>query len=210
MTKIILIRHGESLGNIQKIFLGHTDWDLTERGYEQAKKMARYIDNFDIDVIYASDLKRAYNTAKEVAKRRNMDIIKTKEFREIFAGEWEGKSYAELDEKYPEARKCWGEDIGNAVCTGGESVKELQNRVVKEFYRIAEENKGKTILIGTHATPIRMIKCHVLGKKTEEAKDIPWALNASATIIDVEKNEIILDGYAEYLGDFLVAPSAKM
>ena len=210
MTKIILIRHGESLGNVKKIFLGHTDWDLTETGYEQAKRMAEYIDNYDIDVIYASDLKRAYNTANEVAKRRNMDIIKTEKFREIFAGEWEGKSYAELDEKYPETRKCWVEDVGNAVCDGGESVRELQERVVNEFYRIAEENKGKTILIGTHATPIRMIKCHVLGKKTEDAKDISWSPNASATIIDVEKNEIILDGYAEYLGEFLVNPSAKM
>ena len=55
-----------------------------------------------------------------------------------------------------------------------------------------------------------MIKCHVLGKKTEDAKDISWSPNASATIIDVEKNEIILDGYAEYLGEFLVNPSAKM
>ena len=210
MTRIILIRHGESLGNIKKIFLGHTDWDLTERGYEQAKRMAEYIDNYGVDVIYASDLKRAYNTANEVAKRRNMNIIKTKEFREIFAGLWEGRSYAELDEKYPEERRKWGADIGNAVCTDGESVKELQERVVNEFYRIAEENKGKTVLIGTHATPIRMIKCHVLGKKTEDAKDIPWAPNASATIIDVEKNEIILDGYSEYLGELLVAPSTKM
>jgi len=210
MTKIILIRHGESLGNVKRIFLGHTDWDLTEKGYEQARRMAEYIDNYDIDVIYASDLKRAYNTVNEVAKRRNMDIIKTEGFREMFAGDWEGRGFDELDEKFPEDRRLWAEDIGNARCTGGESVRELQERVLKEFYRIAEENKGKTILVGTHATPIRVIKCHILGESIENAQNISWALNASTTVIDVEENKIVLDGYAEYLGDILVAPSGKM
>jgi len=146
----------------------------------------------------------------EVAKRRNMDIIKTEGFREVFAGDWEGRGYDELDEKFPEDRRLWAEDIGNARCTGGESVRELQERVLKEFYRIAEENKGKTILVGTHATPIRVIKCHILGESIENAQNISWALNASTTVIDVEENKIVLDGYAEYLGDILVAPSGKM
>lgn len=210
MTKIILIRHGESLGNLKKVFLGHTDWDLSEKGYKQAELAAKYIDNYDIDVIYASDLKRAYNTADAVAKRRGMEIIKTEPFREIFAGDWEGKEYWELDEKYPDERFLWNHDIGNARCTGGESVRELEARVVAELYRIAERHKGETILIGTHATPIRVIKCHILGKDIKDAKDILWSPNASVTVLDMDNKEIILDGYADYLGELMVEPSTKM
>lgn len=210
MTEIILVRHGESLGNRKKVFLGHTDWDLTEKGYEQAKRVAEYIDNYNIYKIYASDLKRAYNTVNEVAKRKNMPITATKEFREIFAGDWEAEEYSVINEKYSEDRYVWDHDIGNARCTNGESVRELQERVVKEFYRIAEENKGKTVLIGTHATPIRVLKCHILGKNIQEAKDIEWPKNASATIINVENKEIVLDAFADYLGDLLVEPSSKM
>lgn len=210
MTEIILIRHGESMGNRKKVFLGHTDWDLTEKGYKQAELTAKYIDKYNIDVIYASDLKRAYNTAAAVAKRRGMEIIKTKEFREIYAGEWEGREYKDINENYPKDRYIWDNDIGNARCTGGESVRELQERVVREFNRIANLHKGKTVLIGTHATPIRVLKCFLLGKDIKYTKEIPWSVNASVTVVDAESKRIILDGYSEHLGELLVEPSSKM
>lgn len=204
-TRIILVRHGQSLGNLEKRFLGHTDWDLTELGYKQAELTAEYLKDEKIDAIYASDLKRAFNTANAVAKSRNMEIIKSRNFREIFAGDWEAETFDGLCEKYPEEYGCWRFDIGNARCTGGESVAELQERVLSEFRRIASLHKGQTVLVGTHATPIRVLKCKFTGVDIRDAKNVPWSPNASITIVDADKEEIIVDGYNGHLGDLATA-----
>ena len=91
---MILVRHGESDANIKKIFAGHLDIDLTNRGYEQAELAAQYIrENYVVDKIYSSDLKRAYNTAKVIAKRFDLPIEALTELREIDAGDWQGKRF---------------------------------------------------------------------------------------------------------------------
>ncbi len=209
-TKIILVRHGESLGNCKNTFLGQTDWDLTERGYRQAELTAEYLKDYGIDAFYASDLMRAYNTAEAVAKRYGAEVIKTEAFREIFAGEWEACPFDELNEKFAGDYHIWRNDIGNARCTGGESVRELQVRVLAEYRRIAEKHRGKTILIGTHATPIRVLKCHFLGETVEYAREIAWAPNASVTITDADDEKIILDGYADHLGEIATKFNGKV
>ena len=145
MTRLVFIRHGESLGNLQRRFLGHTDWDLTERGYKQAECTAKYLENTHFDAIYSSDLMRAYNTVVPIAKKRGMDIIKEVALREISAGKWEGMGYDEIQMVYPEGHKTWMEDLGSAVCPDGESVVDLQTRVNAAIERIVAENKGKTV-----------------------------------------------------------------
>ncbi len=210
MTKIILVRHGESLGNKNHRFLGHTDWDLSELGHMQAEKLSDYLEGYHIDVIYSSDLMRAYNTVKPVADKKGMEIIKNTKLREIYAGKWEGLSYTEIDEKYGEDYDVWHKDIGKAVCSGGESVEELYERVISEYIKIGRECKGKTVLVGAHATPIRMIKCYLSGCGAAGAKDIFWAPNASVTVVDYEESKILLDGYNDYLGELRTVPSTKM
>ena len=203
MTRLIFIRHGESLGNAQRRFLGHTDWDLTERGYHQAQKTAEYLKNTHIDVVYSSDLMRAYNTVLPIAKARGIEIIKDEAFREISAGKWEGLGYDEIEQVYPEAHKTWVCDIGNAVCTGGESVLELQTRVRAEIERVARENEGKTVCIGTHATPLRAMICFWRGLPIGETKNVDWVTNASVTVVDYEDGRatLVSVGEASHLGD---------
>ena len=210
MTKVILLRHGESIGNRKHVFLGHTDWDLSEKGYKQAQAAAEYLKKYQIDVIYASDLKRAYNTAVPTARTFGLEIVADKNLREIYAGKWEGISYDEIEEKYAKDYKIWHNDKENAVCTGGESTKELRSRIVKTYNQIVAENRGKTILIATHSTPILLLTHYVMGKNIDCKDGLPWAPNASVTVIDAEKNEIILKGYADYLADLKTMPAKKM
>lgn len=210
MTKLIIIRHGESLGNAKWVFLGHTDWDLTETGYKQAEKTADFLDNTNIDVIYSSDLIRAYNTVLPIAKRRNMEIITSENLREINAGEWEGMKFTEIEEKYPENHAVWMNDIGNAVCNGGETVKELQLRIKKELDRIAKENPDKTVCIGTHATPIRTMLCEWKGLPISETKNFSWVQNASVTIVNYNDDgtyTLELEAESAHLKD---VPSVKL
>ena len=90
-------------------------------------------------------------TAREVISDRNL--------REIYAGEWEGKKFSELPGLYEKTYGVWLSDIGRSHPDGGESVSELYERIIGEVRKIARENMGKTVLIATHATPIRCIAC---------------------------------------------------
>lgn len=183
MTTILIIRHGQSISNLKGIFTGHLNLELTEQGLTQAKTTAQYIaDNFHVDKVYASDLYRAYDTGAAVANIFGLSVETDKRLREIFAGDWEGRTFDELTEKYP-SYKVFRGDIGNCVTDGGESVAQLSQRVLEAFYDIARNNDGKTIVVATHATPIRALQCHCEGKSLAEMKDVPWVTNASVTTV---------------------------
>ena len=155
-TKIIIIRHGESLGNLHQIMLGHTDIDLAPRGYQQAEAAAEYLKNEPIDVIYSSDLVRARHTAEPHAKLRDLDVITSKNLRECYVGEWENVPLDEIVEKWPDLFfEGWRKSFGTFRIPGGESVQEAASRFEAEVKRIAMENVGKTVLIAAHAAVIR-------------------------------------------------------
>lgn len=189
MTTIILVRHGQSLGNAEKKFLGHTDLDLSEKGYLQAKYAGEYISkNFKIDKIYSSDLLRAYNTAKTIDGYLGLGVTKNKNLREIYAGSWEGNTFDRLMSEYKEDYSVWLTDIGSSRCSGGESVAELKDRVLSALTEIAKENNGKTVLVATHATVIRVLECTFKGFPLSEMKNIPWAENASVSVVEHSNN----------------------
>ncbi len=182
MTTLLLIRHGESMANTEKKFAGFLNVPLSPLGESQAQTTAAYIHaNRTVDAVYASDLARAFDTGKAVADHFGLPIHPEPDLREICAGEWEGAVFDELPTLFPESYQRWLTDIGNASCDGGESVAELQQRVVAALYRIAKENDGKTVVIATHATPIRVFQCHCAGKPLGDMNTLPWVTNASIT-----------------------------
>lgn len=204
MTTVYFLRHGQSLGNKDNFFLGHTDMGLTELGYKQAELVSKFFDILDIDAIYSSDLCRAYNTVKPTADKKGLPIHTSEKLREIYAGVWERKTVDDLWNNYYDSFSIWKNDIGNSVCDDGESVKELQNRINAEVNRIVAENRGKKILIATHATPIRVLSCIWNGVSVEEAKNIPWVTNASTTCVEYNDDGtyfIRANSFDAYLGD---------
>lgn len=181
-TKLIMVRHGESEANRQGIFAGHTDIDLVDNGIKQAELTAKYIAaNYKVDKIYSSDLLRAYRTAECISKETGIEIIKESKLREIFAGEWEGKEISKLIDLFPDDFSVWNNDIGKTICTGGESVEELGKRIVTALTQIAEENIGKTVVIATHATPVRVTEALLRAGSLGCMRDIPFVSNASVT-----------------------------
>ena len=201
MTTLLLIRHGESAANGKGCFAGQLDIPLSERGHEQAMRTANYIaKTYHVDKIYSSDLSRAYDTAQPIAKAFGLEIQTDKELREIHSGDWQGLSFDELQEKYADGYGVWLKDIGNAVCPNGETVKELFERIWTTVKKIADENDGKTVVITTHATPIRAMVCRLQGLAVEDMKNVPWVSNASISVVTVENNawklcEVSIDGY---------------
>lgn len=204
-TKIIMVRHGFSLANEAKKFAGHWDIELTELGKKQAEKAGAYFKEHPVDVLYSSDLLRAYQTAEPIGKALGLPIHKDTGLREIKAGEWEGISFDDMAVQYPKEAEIWVSDIGRSRCPGGESVAELTERIAGAVRRIAEKHDGQTVCITTHATPIRALTTVAAGVPVEEMVNVPWAANASINVFEYEDGvfkAVELD-IIEHLGDLL-------
>ncbi len=204
MTKLIFVRHGQSVANLKQVFAGQTNPNLTEQGHRQAEALSDWIaENYKIDAIYSSDLIRAYNTARPIADKLKLSITKTEKLREIYSGKWQGVSYSEIKENYPQEYGVWLSDIGNVVCPGGESFVELAERVKAEVLSIAEKHSGQTVIITTHATPIRALMAEFEKGSITLAKDVPWTSNTSVSIAECENGilQFTLVDYTDYLSD---------
>ena len=208
-TTVYLIRHGQSESNLAKCFAGQMDVSLSELGHAQAERTSEYLMNIPVDVIYSSDLLRARQTAQHTAEKKNLPVHTSSKLREIFAGDWEGKSTAEMKNDPESGFQTWLYNIGAVQTPNGESVKEVQERFVPEVEKIMRENEGKTIFIFCHATPIRLLRAAWENVPLEGIKDIPRVANSSVTHGEYSDGafRIVNYSYADFLGDMKVEPS---
>lgn len=192
MTRFIFVRHAQSIANDRGVFIGHIDWDLSELGFKQADLLCRYLteQGYSPDVIYSSDLLRPYHTIEPFAKKLGMEIIKNNKLREIYAGKWEGQKFDDLAANEP-AFKVWQQDIGHSATGDGETVAELYDRINGEVDRLAGLHDGQTVMIATHATPIRCLTARASGVGLDGMKDIHWAFNASVNIFDHDGKDLV-------------------
>lgn len=188
-TTLLFVRHGESEANGNGFFAGHSDIALSQRGTAQAELTARFIkENFRVDAVYSSDLQRAACTAAPIARECGKTLHTTDRLREIFAGQWQGMRFDQLQTEYADTYSVWLQDIGNAHPTGGESVKELSDRIWNVVQQIANAEQDKTVVIVTHATPIRALLCRLKGFGLNEMKNVPWVSNASVSVVRIDSN----------------------
>ena len=203
MTELILVRHGQSMGNLERRFLGHTDLPLSPLGVEQARRLAEYLKDERVDAIYTSDLVRASATAAPIAMQRGIQLYPDPELREIYAGEWEGRGFDYLTAHYGASYATFRKHIGLARPDGGESTHEVGERVFAEVLAIAKRHDGQTVLVSTHATAICMFACRVLGLTPMQAEALALPTNASVSRFVFDGERFILRRYSEdaYLGD---------
>ena len=192
-TIIYFIRHGQSLGNANLTFLGHTDLDLSELGYAQARATADFLSKKQIDLIFSSDLCRAYNTAAPHAFLRGLEVFGRAGLREAFVGEWEGLTTAEIEEKYGDLyRVDWRNRFGVFSFPGGESIIGAGERFYKEMLGICVENPGKSILVATHAAVLRSFWAKISGIAPQEiAEKLPFPSNASVSVAEFDGERFV-------------------
>ncbi len=189
-TRIILVRHAQGDGNLKGEFHGQYPSDLTPLGLIQAECTAEFLKDYKIDAAFASDIPRAYSTARIIAERHGLAVTKEEGLREINGGVWEQMKFDDIVVEYPEDYAVWKNDLGNCTCPGGESVRHLADRVRKTVERMVRENAGKTILIGTHATPARVMGCVWKGLDITQIVNLKWVPNASVSIADYDSETL--------------------
>lgn len=206
MTRIILVRHGCSMANINEVFAGITETPLTPQGKKQAEAVAEYLVKSEkIDKIYASPLSRATDTVLPTAKRLGLPVEAKNGLIEINGGLWEGMPFAEITEKYPGDFDLWAHDPICFCPTGGESLRELYARVIGCVRGIAEENDGKTILLGSHMTPVRALLTEALFGTVEAYTRKITVPNAAIHVLRYENGALTPEkiSITEHLGEDL-------
>lgn len=151
-------RHGETDWNLAKRCQGHTDTDLNKTGLEQAKILAKFLDDIELDIIVSSDLKRAYFTAKEISQRKGIEIETTEKLRECHFGEAEGLTVDEIKNKFGidfwDKFQIRGHSNLDLSFPGGES----RGSSIKRVQEVIDEYKDKgfkNIAISTHGGIVR-------------------------------------------------------
>jgi broad specificity phosphatase PhoE len=168
VTELLLVRHGETDWNRDRRFQGHADPPLNETGREQARALAAELAGEGIELVYTSDLVRARETAEIVAALIGADVLPVSELREIDVGEWEGLTWPEIEERYPEGARSWRER--GYGWESGETYDQLGERVVAALRRIAADHPEQRLLVVGHGGTIRATRAYIEGVSVPESR----------------------------------------
>jgi 2,3-bisphosphoglycerate-dependent phosphoglycerate mutase len=149
-TRIIAIRHGETTWNVDTRIQGQLDIPLNSTGRRQAERMALALVDEPITAIYASDLRRAWETAQYLGRALDVPVSKEEALRERGFGDFEGKTFAEIEVLLPDQSMRWRKRDPEFAPAGGESLLALRGRVVAAAERLAAQHPGELIALVGH------------------------------------------------------------
>jgi broad specificity phosphatase PhoE len=155
-TVTLLLRHGQTPMSVEKRYAGRTDVPLTDTGVRQAAAAAKRLASAGIGAIVSSPLQRAVQTAEEVAAVTGAPVVTDDGFRETDFGVWEGLTFAEVRQRWPDEMTAWLADPRVAP-PDGESFAEVSERVTAALHRALADRQRQTVLIVSHVTPIKTL-----------------------------------------------------
>lgn len=186
MTTIYFIRHCEAEGNTKGVLQGRSDSDISGNSAKQLELVSLRLRNVPFSAVYSSPLRRAYKTAQAVNRYHGLEIRKDERLTEIDMGDWEGRSWADIESEGPEMLRIWNVQPGNFEAPGGESICHVGERMWQAALSIAQQNDGETVCVVSHGCAIRCLLCRALGKPMSEMGEIPWCDNTAVSIIEFE------------------------
>ncbi len=153
-AQILLIRHGETAWNAVKRLQGHLDIPLNEQGERQAAALGEWLRGEPLDAIVSSDLQRAMQTAQAIGQRQGLLVQVDAGLRERCYGAFEGLTYSDIGDRYPEAYAAWqAREIDFVFPAGereGESIRRFQERAMSAILRHARQYRGRKIALVAH------------------------------------------------------------
>jgi probable phosphoglycerate mutase len=150
-TRIIAVRHGETSWNVDSRIQGQKDIELNETGRWQASRVGQALKGEKISAVYSSDLGRAHETAKPIADAVGIPVIPNEGLRERSFGIFEGKTFDEIRETWPDHAQNWRKRLPEwAPPEGGESLLQLRQRVTQTMKDLAARHPGEQIVVVAH------------------------------------------------------------
>ncbi len=182
--RLIVVRHGKTLYNVQRRFTGQTDIPLSALGERQAAALGKRLAAEPLAAIAASDLQRARVTAQAITRYHELPVQEDADLREMTFGAWEGATYDEIVARDADLVRRWLSDPTIYAPPGGETVIQLRDRVVRALERWQTRCPETTILWAVHGGVIEVLLCHLLGVDLK----LRWQFrheNASITEIEL-------------------------
>lgn len=195
-THVLLIRHGQSEGNAERRFGGHTATPLSPRGRRQAQALARALKDEGLTALYSSDLVRAVETAEPLAKLTGLAINSATAFRERSVGVMEGLTFENAAQQHPEQYAALLRRDFEHVLTGGESYRQLLDRAWQKLDEIIAQNKGGKIAVFSHTGTICILALHLMGALDAPELKPVWITSANC---GVTRFELVEDGLVRVL-----------
>src|SRR5438270_11589840 len=185
-TRVLLVRHGQSQGNAERRFGGHSPSPLSELGHRQAEAAARALASEGVTAVYSSDLLRAVQTAEPLARATGLEVKRTAAFRERGVGRMEGLTFEEAAQMYPEEYAALLRRDFEHVLEGGESYRQLLDRSAAELDRAVEEHRGGTIAVFSHTGTICILALHLMGALDAPHLKPVWVSSANCGVTRFE------------------------
>ena len=182
VTRLYLIRHGQSDGNAEGRFGGHGPTPLSALGLRQAENTAKLLAKEGVNAIYSSDLHRALQTAEPLSQLTGIPIVPSPAFRERNVGVLEGLTFDESKQTFPKDYYALVNRNVHHVITDGESYRHLLRRSTSQLWEILRDHMGGRIAIYSHTGAICFMTLHLMGAIRRDTKQTPWIVTSNCGI----------------------------
>jgi probable phosphoglycerate mutase len=163
MTRLVLIRHGETVWHAENRCAGRTDIPLSPRGHEQAERLARWASSAHLSAIWVSPLLRARQTAEPSERATRLTAHVDPRLQELDFGQGEGLTRVEIERSFPEAFAAFESDPAAHPLPGGENPRQGAERAIDCFREIEQIHPKDRVLVIAHNTLIRLALCGLIG-----------------------------------------------
>ncbi|GIP37726.1 alpha-ribazole phosphatase [Paenibacillus sp. J31TS4] len=192
-TRYYLIRHGETEWNRDgNRYCGRSDICLSPRGADQAEQLAVYLQHVPLDRVYASTLRRAYDTAGPLAHTKGLPIVRDARAAEIDFGLWEGLRSPEISDKHAEAWAAWqSTPESHPAGLTGETAGQVYGRMRELLLETADRHPGEAIAVVSHSTTLRIFLAGMLGMPLSRYRSMGMD-NIGISVVETEEGEFRL------------------
>lgn len=183
MTRIILIRHGQTAWNKVERIRGQVEIPLDETGLAQAEATARrVVAEWQPLAVYCSPLQRAVQTAQPIARRLGLGVQPVPGFNDMNFGQWQGLSPEEVKGRWPDLARAWLRAPHTVTFPGGESLGQVKERSMAALHQILARHEEEVVIVG-HTVVNRVLLCAVLGLDNSNY----WRIGQETCAINVFK-----------------------
>jgi broad specificity phosphatase PhoE len=193
MTRLVLVRHGETIWHKENRYAGSSDIPLTPHGLDQAKTLAQWTPTAGLSALWVSPLSRAIATAQPSAQAMNVNPRIDPRLREIDFGRGEGKTMTEMEKEFPAEAQAFKNDPAGHPLPEGEDPHVAASRAIDCFHEIARLHAGERVLVVAHNTLMRLALCGLLGIPLGTYRTVfPSVRNGALTEIRLEDGKAAL------------------
>lgn len=195
MTTVYLIRHAEAEGNLFKRIHGQYDSPVTALGRQQIECLKKRFASIPVDAVYASDLKRTCQTAAAIYEPKHLELHRVPALREINLGAWEDKPFGAVMRTDLEDMLRFSTGAPDWRAPGGESLREVGDRVEAALKEIIRENPDRTVAVVSHGTALRQVLSRLLHRPVDPDQYLPEGYNTAVSCLEADGDSITVKWY---------------